>query len=115
MLTPSCKKDSFTPIKVSYAALAADSSLLRINYNSDFYFDSGTRKPVEHLSNGGYWVASHIANQPEDYYIKVEYLDSAGPETDYRVYVVFNDTLFVDSLVAIHSIQSVELSGTVAF
>jgi hypothetical protein len=109
-----CKKDEFVPVKVLYAARAADSSLLRITYNSDYYYDSGIRKPVEFRSEGGYWLASHIAYGPEDYYIKVEYLDSIGPETDFRVYVVFNDTLFVDSSVTAHSLPVVELSGPVA-
>jgi len=110
----SCKKDKFDPIRITYAAKAADSSLLRITYNSDYYYDSGLHKPVDHLCLGGYWLASHTANEPEEYYIRVEYVDSVGPETDYRVYVVFNDTLYVDSAVFSHSVPVVELSGPVS-
>jgi hypothetical protein len=109
----SCKKDSFTPVKVTYAVKAADSSLLAISYNSDYYYDSGVRKTIDWFSTGGYWVASHLATAPEEYYIRVEYLDSVQPETDYRVYVVFNDSLFVDSALFSHSVPVVELSGPV--
>ncbi len=115
LLAAGCTKDNDNPVKVTYAVLAADGSTLRITYHSDFYFDSGQLKPVDHSSTGGYWVASHLAYPPEDYFIRVDYLDSTGAESDYRVYVVFNDSLFVDSARFSNSVPVVELSGSVTY
>lgn len=109
-----CKKDDFTPVYVTYAVKAADSSELRISYNSDYYFDSGTRKPVNIISNGGFWAATHLATKQEEYYIKVEYLSSVNPETDFEVKVIFNDTMTVDSVYFDHIEPLVEFSGIVS-
>ena len=108
-----CKKDTFIPVKVTYRVIIADSSVVNITYNSDFYFDSGTRKPVNYLSEGGTWSASHIAYEEEDYYIKVNYISSINPETDFQVKVIFNDTSTVDSVKYDSIVSVVELQGTV--
>ena len=116
ILNTGCKKDKFIPVKVTYAVLVADSSVINITYNSDYYFDSGTRKPVNYLSDGGYWSASHIAYEEEEYYIKVDYISSVIADSNFQVKVIFNDTLTVDSVKNIKNINivsSVELQGTV--
>ncbi|GEM_PF-3430428 len=110
----SCKKDEFSPVKITYIVQTADSSTVRIIYNSDFYFDSGIRKPVDYVSNGGFWAAHHIAAKPEEYFIRVEYLDSVIAETDYQVKVIFNDTVTVDSVFYEFAFPVVELRGDVS-
>ncbi|MFI5219377.1 MAG: hypothetical protein ACHQNT_07790 [Bacteroidia bacterium] len=108
-----CSKDSFIPVKVTYLVKIADSSTVNISYNSDYYYDSGTRKPVNYLNTGGIWSASHIAYEEEEYYIKVDYLSSINPETDFQVKVIFNDTSTVDSVKYDSIVSVVELQGTV--
>jgi hypothetical protein len=113
MLFYTCKKDSFTPVKVTYLVEAADSSSLNITYNSDYYFDSGTLKTINYLSNGGTWSGVHTANKEEEYYIKVEYLNAVHSETNFTVRVFFNDTLAVDSSINNMVVPLVELKGMV--
>lgn len=108
-----CKKDSFTSVKVTYYVKIADSNSVNISYNSDYYFDSGTRKTITYTSGGGIWVASHIANKQEEYYIKVDYIEALASETDFQVKVIFNDTLTVDSIAQDTIVPSVEFQGTV--
>ena len=109
----SCEKSSFTAVKVTYYVKIADSNTVNIVYNSDYYYDSGSRKTISYTSNGGIWVASHIAYEEEDYYIKVDYTDSLKPETDFEVKVYFNDTLVKDSVAYDTIVTPVELSGRV--
>lgn len=113
LLSSGCKKDNFNPVKVTYKVKAADSSLLRITYNSDYYYDSGNRTIISHLSNGNTWTASHIANKPEEYYIKAEYISSVNPEKDFRVMVILADTLGIDSLISDTIVHTVELTGSI--
>lgn len=108
-----CKKDEFRPVNVSYIVSVTDSNSVRITYNSDYYYASGIRKPVEFTSEGVSWNASHLATKEEEYYIRVEYMNELKPEVNYKVRVVFNDTLVVDSAVFTHSVPVVELNGTV--
>ena len=107
------KKDDFTSVKVTYYVQIADSNSVNISYNSDYYFDSGTRKTISYTGNGGIWVASRIANTQEDYYIKVDYINTLKPDTDFQVKVIFNDTLTKDSVFFDHIESIVELQGTV--
>lgn len=109
----SCKKDTFTSVKVTYEVKVADSSIVDITYNSDYYFDSEIRKPVRYVSDGSRWSASHVANKEEEYYIKVDYLSSVNPENDFQVKVIFNDMLTVDSVKNDTIVPFVELRGTV--
>jgi hypothetical protein len=109
----SCQKSSFTSVKVTYYVKIADSNTVNISYNSDYYYDSGSRKTISYTSEGGIWVASHIANEPEDYYIKVDYTGAFKPDTNFRVKVIFNDTLVKDSMVFDSIVTPVELQGTV--
>lgn len=108
-----CKKDSFTSVKVTYYVKIAENNTVNISYNSDYYFDSGTRKTISYTSGGGYWVATHIARKQEDYYIRVDYVDALQPDTSFRVKVIFNDTLDKDSAVYDMVVSPVELQGTV--
>jgi hypothetical protein len=107
------KKDDFTSVKITYYVQIADSNSVNISYNSDYYFDSGTRKTISYTGNGGIWVASHIANEPEDYYIKVDYINTLKPDTDFQVKVFFNDTLTKDSVAYDVIVSPVELAGAV--
>jgi hypothetical protein len=107
------KKDDFTSVKVTYYVQIADSNSVNISYNSDYYFDSGSRKTISYTGNGGLWVASHIASKQEDYYIKVDYINTLKPDTDFQVKVVFDDTLTKDSVFFDHIEPIVELQGTV--
>lgn len=114
ILFAACKKDTFIPVKVTYLVKIADSSSVNITYNSDYYFDSGTRKTINYLNVYGTWSASHIAYAEEEYYIKVDYLNSINPETDFQVKVIFNDsTMAVDSVRYNSIVSVVELQGTV--
>lgn len=108
-----CKKDDFRPVNVTYIVTVTDSNTVRITYNSDYYYASGIRKGIEFTSEGISWNASHLATKEEEYYIKVEYLNERKPEINYKVRVVFNDTLVVDSAVFSNSVPVVELSGVV--
>jgi YbbR domain-containing protein len=112
-LLSACKKDAFRPVNVTYLVTVTDSNTVRITYNSDYYFASGIRKPVEFTSEGISWNASHLASKEEEYYIKVEYMNERKPEINYKVRVVFNDTLVVDSAVFTNAVPVVELSGMV--
>lgn len=112
-LFTSCKKDTFTPVKVTYCVKVADSSTVNITYYSDYYFASGITKTITYLSEGGYWYGVHTAYKQEDYDIKVEYISSVNPEKDYRVEVYFNDTLKVASRIDTMLVQLTELKGTV--
>lgn len=113
ILFNACKKDDFRPVNVTYIVTVTDSNTVRITYNSDYYYASGIRKPIEFTSEGISWNASHLASKEEEYYIKVEYLNERKPEINYKVRVVFNDTLVVDSAVYTNSVPVVELSGAV--
>ena len=113
VVAASCKKDHFSPVTVTYFVQVADSSIVDITYNSDYFFDSGTNKPVRYVSNGGIWAASHIAYRQEEYHIKVDYISNANPEKDFQVKVIFNDTLTVDSVRYDTVVPEVELKGTV--
>jgi|SRR6185436_322825 len=113
ILFSACKKDSFTSVKVTYYVKIADSNTVNISYNSDYYFDSGSRKTISYTSGGGYWIASHIARKQEDYYIKVDYTDALKPDTSFKVKVIFNDTLVKDSAVYDQVVSPVELQGAV--
>jgi hypothetical protein len=115
LLFSTCKKkDDFISVKVTYYVQIADSNTVNISYNSDYYFDSGTRKTISYTSNGGIWVASHIAYKQEEYYIKVDYINPFKPDTNFQVKVIFNDTLTKDSAAHNVIVTPVELSGTVA-
>ncbi|HKR06748.1 MAG TPA: hypothetical protein VJY62_19085 [Bacteroidia bacterium] len=107
------KKDDFTSVKVTYYVKIADSNSVNISYNSDYYFDSGSRKTISYTSNGGIWVASHIADKQEDFYIKVDYTNALKPDTAFEVKVIFNDTLVKDSVAYNMVVSPVELQGTV--
>ena len=110
----SCKKqNSFTAVKVIYYVQIADSNTVNITCNSDYYFDSGNRKTISYTSNGGIWVTSHIAYKQEDYYIKVDYINQLKTENNFRVKVIFNDTLVKDSAVYDKVVTPIELGGTV--
>ncbi|MEP7171125.1 MAG: hypothetical protein ABI855_17285 [Bacteroidota bacterium] len=110
----SCKKSSFTSVKVTYYVKIADSNSVNISYNSDYYFDSGSRNTISYTSGGGIWVASHIAYNQEDFYIKVDYTNALKPDSDFEVKVIFNDTLVKDSVAHNMVVTPVELQGTVA-
>lgn len=113
-LFASCDKEEFTPVRVTYTVKVADSSTVTIAYNSDYYYDSDNRKPVNYTSEGGIWAASHIAYEPEEYYIRVEYISSVSTETDFEVKVFFDDAdAAVDSVVSNTIIPLVELKGNV--
>ncbi|MBL7929759.1 MAG: hypothetical protein JNL47_09870 [Bacteroidia bacterium] len=112
-LLNACKKDDFRPVNITYLVTVTDSNTVRITYNSDYYYASGIRKGIEFTSEGISWNASHLATKEEEYYIKVEYLKELKPEINYKIRVVFNDTLVVDSAVFTNAIPLVELSGTV--
>jgi hypothetical protein len=113
LLVQACKKDAFRPVNVTYLVTVTDSNTVRITYNSDYFYASGIRKPVEFTSEGISWNASHLASKEEEYYIKVEYMNERKPEINYKVRVVFNDTLVVDSAVFTNAVPVVELSGMV--
>jgi len=113
-LFSACKKeDEFTSVKVTYYVQIADSNSVEISYNSDYFFDSGNRKTISFTGSGGIWVASHIAYQQEDYYIRVDYKDSIASEHDFQVKVIFDDTKTRDSVAYDMVVTPVELSGTV--
>lgn len=113
MFLVSCKKDEFKTVKVTYYVKIANGNSADITYYSDYYFDSGILKPVHYTNNGGVWSATRIVNKEEEYLIKVSYADSANAETDFRVKVIFNDTLTVDSAYFDFAAPLVELKGTV--
>lgn len=113
ILLHACKKDEFRPVNVTYLVTVTDSNSVRITYNSDYYYASGIRKGIDFTSEGISWNASHLATKEEEYYIKVEYLNERKPEINYKVRVVFNDTLVVDSAVFTNAVPVVELSGSV--
>ncbi|MEO5571277.1 MAG: hypothetical protein ABIT08_00335 [Bacteroidia bacterium] len=114
LLFSACKKENdFTSVKVTYYVKIADSNSVNISYNSDYYFDSGSRKTVSYTSTGGFWVASHIVNKQEDYYIHVDYVNTLKTDSNFQVKVIFNDTLVKDSAAYNKVVTPVELSGTV--
>jgi YbbR domain-containing protein len=112
-LLTTCKKDNFRPVNVSYRVTITDSNTVRITYNSDYYYATGIRKPIEFTSTGLSWQASHLATREEEYFISVEYIHERKPETHYKVKVIFNDTLVVDSAFYTHAVPKVELRGLV--
>lgn len=110
----SCKKEKFTPVQVIYMVKVADSSTVNITYNSDYYYDSGNLKTISYLSNGGTWYGTHIAYEPQEYYIKVEYIHSVTDENNYQVKVFYNDiATAVDSVVSDTIVPTAELRGSV--
>lgn len=108
-----CQKASFTPVKVTYKVKIADGNKVMIEYNSDYYFSTGTRQPLEWTGNGTTWIASHIAEEPEDYYIKVDYTDAPNIEDNFKVQVFFNDTSQVGSSINDTIVPQVILEGRV--
>ena len=108
-----CKKASFTPVKVTYIVKVKDGNKVSINYNSDYYFETGTMQPLEFTSNGITWYANHIAEEPEDYYIKVDYLNAPNAEDNFKVQVYFNDTMQVASSINDTVVPQVILQGRV--
>lgn len=92
----------------------ADSSTVTITYNSDYYYDSGNLKTISYLSKGGTWFGTHIAYEPQEYYIKVEYIHSVTDENNYEVKVFYNDiATAVDSVVSDTIVPLTELRGSV--
>lgn len=113
LLTNSCKKASFTPIQVTYKVKIAAGNKVRIEYNSDYFFETGTLKSVDFIGTGGTWYANHIAEEQEDYYIKVDYIDSTNFEDNFKVQVYFNDTTQAASFIADSIVPQVILQGRV--
>lgn len=99
----SCKKDPPEQvIKVTYEVVMVEGVKTVINYNSDYYINTGTRKDIIYNSgnddkfNGRYWTGQHYAKKSEGYYIKVDYTKLQNIDsTKYKVAVYVNDTLLV--------------------
>ncbi|MEO8150005.1 MAG: hypothetical protein ABI723_20370 [Bacteroidia bacterium] len=110
----SCKKSLFTTVKVTYAVKVKAGNKVVINCNNDYYFDSKTRKPIEWTSDGSTWKTDHFVYQEEEYYLKVDYVDSTQAiEDNYKVQIFYNDTIPVASSITDHAVPSIEFSGTV--
>lgn len=113
LLINGCKKASFTPVQVTYKVKIAAGNKVRIEYNSDYFFETGTRKSVDFTGTGGTWYANHIAEEAEDYYIKVDYIDSTNFEDNFKVQVYFNDTTQAASFISDSIVTQVILQGRV--
>ena len=110
----SCRKNIFTPVKVTYKVKVKDSNTVVIQCNNDYYFDSKTRKPITWKSDGGYWISDHFAYNEEEYYLKVDYIDSTtAKEDNFKVQIFYNDTIEVASSITDHAVPAVEFKGIV--
>lgn len=110
----SCKKASFTTVKVTYAVKVKAGNTVSIECYNDYYFANKTLKPVTWVSNGSTWTSNHYVYEQEDYYIKVTYIDSTkATEDNYKVQVFYNDTTVVQSSIVDHALPTVEFKGTV--
>ena len=91
-----------------------DSNTVVIQCNNDYYFDNKTRKPITWESDGSTWRSDHFATKEEEYYLKVDYIDSTtAKEDNYKVQIFYNDTIPVASLIVDHATPIVEFYGTV--
>ncbi len=107
-------KHVFTPVKVTYAVKVKAGNTVVIQCNNDYYFDTNTRKQITWESDGSTWRSDHYARKEEEYYLKVDYIDStASHEDNYKVEVFYNDTSTVESSVTDHALPTVEFKGTV--
>lgn len=114
LLFCSCQEDLFTPVKVTYAVKVKAGNTVIIHCNNDYYFDTNNRKAITWLSDGSTWTSDHLARREEEYYIRVDYIDSTkAKEDNYKVQVFYNDTIAVASSVTAHAVPVVEFSGRV--
>lgn len=116
-----CSDDEGTPIwRVWYAVQVTPDYDLKINYNSDKYFDSGERDTiVVHDSSyvqslSGFWVGQRLQeNKNDDYFINVQ-VDSLTPFTGkLGVFVYVNDTSLIDSVFYDYGTKEIQLEGAI--
>lgn len=116
-----CSDDDGTPIwRVWYAVQVTPDYDLKINYNSDKFFDSGIRDTIlVHDSSyvqslSGFWVGQRLQDtKDDDYFINVQ-IDSLTPFTGkLGVFVYVNDTNLIDSVFYNYGTTNVELQGAI--
>ena len=96
-----CKKKTAEQIvKVTYEVVMINGVKTTIDYNSDYYIETGKRKEIIYNADtinvfrGRYWSGQRYAKKSEGYYIKVNYLKYANVDSArYKVAVYVNDTL----------------------
>ena len=117
----SCNKNEGTVLwRVWYAVQLPPNYDLKITYNSDKYFDSGTRDTVfihdtsyvQYLD--GFWIGQHLQDHKDDgYYINVK-IDSLTPYEGFLgVYVYANDTSLLDSAFYPYGTTEINLRGDI--
>lgn len=113
-LINACKKASFTTVKVTYAVKVKAGNTVRIECYNDYYFANKSLKPITWVSDGSTWTSNHYVYEQEDYYLKVDYIDSTkATEDNYKVQVFYNDTIAIKSSVTGYALPTVEFKGVV--
>ena len=94
------KKTSEQIVKVTYEVVMINGVKTTIDYNSDYYIETGKRKEIVYNEDtintyrGRYWTGQRYAKKSEGYYIKVNYKKYANVDSArYKVAVYLNDTL----------------------
>ena len=116
-----CEKNEGTDLwRIWYAVQLPPNYDLKITYNSDKYFDAGSRETIYvHDSSyvqylDGFWIGQHLQDHKDDqYYINVQ-IDSLTPyEGHLGVFVYANDTSLLDSILYPYGKNEITLQGDI--
>ena len=116
-----CEKNEGTDLwRIWYAVQLPPNYDLKITYNSDKYFDAGSRDTIYvHDSSyvqylDGFWIGQHLQDHKDDqYYINVQ-IDSLTPyEGHLGVFVYANDTSLLDSILYPYGKNEITLQGDI--
>ena len=117
----SCNNNEGTLLwRVWYAVQVPPNYDFKITYNSDKYFDSGTRDTVfVHDSSyvqqlEGFWIGQRLQeNKEEGYYVDIQ-VDSLTPyDGELGVFVYANDTNLLDSFLYPYGTKEIRLQGDI--
>ena len=115
----SCKNEPVRPYKnIQYQVIVYPGNEVGITYNSDYNIKTGEQKEIViNDANNVYtnytWIATHIQEKTEPYYIKVKYKTYSNPSHyKYGVFVFINDTL-TDQFIDSNYVAEVTLTGKV--
>ena len=119
ILIVSCKQEPVRPYKnIQYQVVVYPGNEVGITYNSDYNIKTGQQKEIViNDANNNYsnytWIATHIQEKNEPYYIKVKYKTYNNPNHyKYGAFVFINDTL-TDQFIDSNYVAEVTLTGKV--
>ena len=108
ILCTACKKEPTRPYKkIEYQVVVYPGNEVGITYNSDYTISTGQQKEIiindaNNVYTNYTWIAKHLQQKDEPYYIKVKYKTYNNPDSlKYGVFVFINDTVvakYIDSV-----------------